>query len=470
VFFRGEYAGTSNYYSILADYRIPEDIRIAGAFVMLNSIAKYGMAHAWMPYNWRKSVNDTTGNYSIANNRKILTYIGFGITLGVASSTSLPADFRLSNTTTGDIKLIARRHWDLNNITDTASVDSVNLDASQIIPVFEVADKASFEMADKRNVPYIGVQFSERERNRYLYMELDSTGNAIGWQNLPVPNNAVPSTKDEAQREAMAWYHVGLPVYGVFNSCYNSMPVSVGGEMVSYKYPIQFFNDTQIDSGITNGNRAVIVPLPALDGDTMPADPLDLLLKPTKIALTNFPLRSLSVFHNPIWFSRWNIQQQRELQQQVREYIVEQVGLPDVYATGHSSEAHETLVGFYMDSTKQRLAIPMVVEPMHGIPRRLGDQSNNPVLTSLDTLLIDPDSYEHPPLTVGQGRLKVHIPNCTDCLFESPDASGYTTRFLQSDGTVEYNIPVVLSSDGSEYIIDIPAFTGFGLLSINIGI
>ena len=77
---------TNSTCTLLGNHRIPEDLRTAGGIGFVRDASRYQLSFTWMSYNFRKSGPNT--NFSVINNQRLKTFLGFSLALGTIGSTT----------------------------------------------------------------------------------------------------------------------------------------------------------------------------------------------------------------------------------------------------------------------------------------------------------------------------------------------------------------------------------------------
>ncbi len=483
-FWGAEYTNTANYYSILADYTIPEDIRIAGAFSIVRDASKYGKNYSWMPYHFLTNQMDDPAttineNHSLENNRKIKTMMGFGYVLGTIFSTSLDQTF--------DDNLLYknRKIWDISN-ANLNWIDNtfVNPDLAQVTPIFTLDDFASQLLTNKRQYRWAGILYSEEESHRYQYMSDPDVANILNTLPIPTGVTGVPvpvqSNRAEARRAALTWWHALIPAYAAFNTLYRSKeenPTSPNFKG-TYMFPTGFITDDQLYNAAhrgTSGYKALLVPIPTAprvntDPPNVPVALSDFvnLRRETQENLSLIPEPLIPVWNDGDWFSEINPAEHTAKMSSLRDQVVQQIGLPDIYVTGNTSAA-SAHAGFYASETYNQVAVPLVINPAWGIPRT--ESNGTPLIltnqnTGVITDVLNPDFVPTEIPNLAAGALQIHIKAGGD--FSPPVGGHLQVEILSGDMTLPMPIFTIFQTDptvNGEYIFQVPAFSQFSVVN-----
>ena len=452
----------NHYFSILHNYRIPEEIRLAGALSVVRDASKHGLILSWTSYEWAENEsNNNNGNHSLQNNRMIKTMLGWSYVMGTVFTTSQNGSFFTKDPDDGLYKLNERFFWDFSDkcVAPNVMPNTFNSQNSQITPVFDLDTKYGSWLANKRPYRWVGVLFSERERNDYLYATTPPADNTLPGTQLP-GGGLVHSSNGDARREALAWLNHLLPMYGAYNALHNAINTDPNSPWFkqSLKLPVVFLNDNQIADSDTEGYQAIIVPSPdevADPGNTF--DFLDALNDQTESDLNhlqevqNGNTLLIPARRNLSWFNNTAPTQHQQLLHNLRENVIGSLTLPEVFVTGHSAAAHTVQAGFYVDEATSEMVIPLVINPIWGLPRA----ENLPNAT-----------YSEIP-EVASGDIKVHIRVGSD--FAPTMLHPISVRVGFSDlNTPDYieNITIYQVSSSGEFVIDIPSFKQFAMVRI----
>ena len=144
---------------------------------------------------------------------------------------------------------------------------------------------------------------------------------------------------------------------------------------------------------------------------------------------------------------------------------------PDIYVSGGSAAAETVNAGFFVNEAHTDIAIPLVINPMWGIPREDPD-SQLPVGITLKggNAHLDMSITYSEMQSIGAGDIKIHIraggefaPTATCPLV--------VTVVYSSDASTSSNttsqIVATASPTNGEYVFDVPAFSQFVLVNIH---
>ena len=138
---------------------------------------------------------------------------------------------------------------------------------------------------------------------------------------------------------------------------------------------------------------------------------------------------------------------------------------PDIYVSGGSAAAETVNAGFFVNETHTDISIPLVINPMWGIPRENPD-SQQPLGFREGNAHLDMSiSYSEIPSIVA-GDIKIHIKGTgefaptatcplTITVVYSNDANNLVSQLTTTQGLVN-----------GEYIFKVPAFSQFVLVNI----
>ena len=454
-----------NYKSILTEYHIPEDIRTAGAFSLLRDVSKYSRTFLWLSpvYLRNKPIN-----HSVRNNQRLQTFLGYGYVLGGMPSTTIGNFYKIDTTATDSIRLYEgfNNLWDFVNETNANSIDSINPVGNQISNIFDADAAMSSCLVGLKPVPYASVLYSEEELKRWHYI---NNGSQFDSASAVLPTSlAAPSQTSNrpALRQALVWWNNLLPMYGGFNALYNSLPLKDGlGGKISFKIPTQFVADWQLNKDLDE-SIALLIPVPIYADDSLSNTPFESLTDTTQAALAALPNPKIPIFRDSLWYKKGKDGANGTLQYHVRQSVKNAIGLPDIYVTGHSDNAHLTHAGFYTDPKHTRVAVPLVIEPMYAIPRTqyvkvTGEPWQLLPNESLDLATTPDTAYDYAPKSVTQGDLIIHIKKGSNAMFDAANTSDYTATAVFSD-MVTYQgqpVPLTVTESPNEYLIKVPAFT-----------
>jgi hypothetical protein len=418
--FRGSYftPATTNYASVLNNYMIPEDIRLAAGLQTVRDAAPTRVVHVWLPPEGFKAnenineddlltplpineadidLNGTIDNYSVWNNRRITTALGasyaYGNILNMTFGKPLigPYAAKIPESHAG------QSIWDVSDYIYVAgsppNIQNANPEAANIIPIFKLDEKIGNYFHGMRPYNWASVYFSERERNRYLY--LDDLGQHPTLETRLLNVQVWPLTTFQvAQREALAWLNQLFPFHVAYQSLFNSNAL-VGEGDYWLKYPIAIVNDNHIANGSILGSKGLLIPCPANQVvSTLPSGQLvngtiTQLHLETIDQLNNTLIDIPKVFigyNNDRWYSSGNEITNAINFDQIRtstEALFN--GKPPIYVVGTTPNAATVHAGFFVPTSysmyQNMVLVAMSVQPVFGLPRNHA-LDNDPMILS----------------------------------------------------------------------------------------
>jgi hypothetical protein len=245
--------------STLSGYRIPEDIRLLGAFNLYRDASKYKMTFIWQDFQQRPFETEAFGFMSSAdiqvlNNRRFRTTVGTAITLGTKMSSTFKEFIVENNPGALSFTDMATQYCSISHIPNGLfedAADACPANPNLITNIPTLFSKFSRLISGKRPYMHYAVYFSESVRNDYYYIH--------------------EATEDHLR---LPFQRVIMPAYLGYQSLVGSLDPITGDRR---HYPVGFFFDGQ---KIPSTAKVILKP---------EATSLDLSYLPSKLPIIEVP-------------------------------------------------------------------------------------------------------------------------------------------------------------------------------------
>jgi hypothetical protein len=224
--------------------------------------------------------------------------------------------------------------------------------------------------------------------------------------------------------------------------------------------PVNFINDNHLDADAVTGYRAIVVP----NGDEVadignPQDYLASLDQATSDLITNqtsvlqMQTMLVPVRRNANWFNTSSPQGHQNMKTSFWNHLTDEAGMPDVFVT-RKGTANTVQAGFYTSDDNEIMVIPMVINPMWGLPR---DAEALPNITYNEVV------------NVQAGDIRIHIKGTAAIAPTTTVPLQVRIGFadLDTPDHVFYVAANSINSDG-EFVITIPTtFSQFAMVMLS---
>jgi hypothetical protein len=452
--------------SELSNLYIPEWLHIAVGMSTLRDASKFRLPYVWSEYNFipnniKLFPSDTILNYSVLNNQRMRTYIGFGNTLGLISATTFGTPFSFDSLT--NMLNYKNEVWNYSQgiaakPLASSSNDVVNPDDSSITNIYNLGEKFGSLLANKRPYDWATIYFSESQRNQWLYK----------------PSNQMPGVTDaNMERLRLTWVNHLLPIYQAYHTLSNGRNIG-SGEHLAYKMPV-----TMWTQGIDSLQRRLapeILLYPQTMGSSTDSVNIKYLQSIENIDEINHKIQ-LDTFVNT-GQSDLLIDDGLALTGKVFNLV----GLPDAYITSHTDIGDKVLAGFFIPTygvkmpyydpndvieassqPKLLLTISLVLDPMWGITRysytKEGQYYYRDSLVNLNPIEAA-SQYDYPALETEPDALVLHIRK--NGIF-GPSTNAFAAKMYFSDPLMSEEF-LEVQDFGNEYRVMISSFKHTAML------